>query len=161
MVDSVQIFEILKSGSLPEPQARAMVQAIQKAESGIALDVKSVLENALQAAEQRSEQRFDAFEKRFEEFERRMDAFEKRMDERMDAFEKRMEQRMDAFEERMEQRFGEFEKRMDERMGSFERRMDERFDRKFAEAKWEMLRWNVALWLAQLAAVAGIVKMLK
>jgi hypothetical protein len=132
MVDSLQIFENLKSSSMPEPQARAMAQAIQKAESDIALDVKSVLESALRAIDQRFE------------------AFEKRMDERMDTFEKRMDERMDAFEKRMDARFDTFEKRMDERM-----------DRKFAEMKWQMLRWNVALWLAQLAAVAGIVKMLK
>ncbi len=99
MVDFQQIFEILKSGSSPEPQARAMAQAIQKAESDVTFDVKGVLVNELRNEQKIAEERFNAFE--------------------------------------------------------------ERMDRKLAETKWEILRWSIGLWLAQLAAVAGIVKMLK
>ena len=40
----LKIFEILKTGSVPEEQARAMTQALQKAEAELALDVRTVME---------------------------------------------------------------------------------------------------------------------
>jgi hypothetical protein len=54
MVDSLKIFEILKSGSVSEEHARVMTLAIQKAEAEIASDIRTMLR-----------QEFDLFAKTF------------------------------------------------------------------------------------------------
>ena len=99
MVDSLQIFEILKSGSLPESQARAMTLAIQKAESDVALDLKALVASEFAAADQRFTQQLASLEARIEA--------------------------------------------------------------KLADTKSEILRWNFAFWVAQLAAIAAILKLLR
>jgi hypothetical protein len=43
MVDSLRIFEILKSGSVSEEHARVMTLAIQKAEAEITSDLRTTL----------------------------------------------------------------------------------------------------------------------
>jgi hypothetical protein len=43
MVDSLKIFEILKSGSIPEDHARVMTLAIQNAESEIHADFRTAM----------------------------------------------------------------------------------------------------------------------
>ena len=54
MVDSLKIFEILKSGSVSEEHARVMTLAIQKAEGEITSDLRTMLR-----------QEFDLFAKTF------------------------------------------------------------------------------------------------
>lgn len=92
MVDSLQVFEILKASSLPEAQARAMTLAIQKAESDITLELKSVIK---------------------------------------------------------------------EEIAALETRLDARFEAKLSETKTEILRWNFAFWVAQLAAMAAMLKLMR
>jgi hypothetical protein len=92
MVDSLQVFEILKAGKIPEEQARAMTQAIQKAERDVTTDMRAWIH-------------------------------------------------------------AEFD--------SFGARLEARFDAKLAETKAELLRWNFAFWVTQLAAMAAILKLLK
>lgn len=165
MVDSLQVFEILKSGNLPDAHARAMTLAIQKAESDVALDVKTVLERQLTAFEERMEARMEA----------RFDAFESRVEARFVAFESRSEVRFAAFAANVESRFAAFEtktaaqfKAVDTRFDAVEARFDhnltvsvEKMNTKLAETKTEILRWNFAFWVAQLAAVAGLFKLMK
>jgi len=55
MVDSLKIFEILKTGHLPEDHARAMTVAIQAAETQINADFKTQIH-----------QEFEVFERRFD-----------------------------------------------------------------------------------------------
>ena len=47
VVDSLKIYEILKAAQVSEPQAKAIAHAIKQAESEIALDVRSVLDERL------------------------------------------------------------------------------------------------------------------
>ena len=103
MVDSLQIFEILKAGSLPEFQARAMTLAIQKAESDVALDLKALIAGEFAAAERRFTQQ----------------------------------------------------------LASLEASLEARVEAKLSETKSEILRWNFAFWVAQLAAMAAILKLLR
>jgi hypothetical protein len=132
MVDSLHLFEILKSGDLSESQARVMTTAIQKAESDIALDVKTVMERQLSAFGDRLEARLEArFEARFKAIDVRFEA---------------METRLEAFDARADQRLA---------VGMAMLRTE------IAESKAEILRWNFAFWVAQLAAIAAILKLLK
>ena len=88
MIDSLQVFEILKVGNIPESQARAMTLAIQKAESDISVDLKSVIKEEIAA-------------------------------------------------------------------------LEVRFEAKLSETKVDILRWNFAFWVAQLAAMAAMLKLLR
>ena len=115
MVDSLEIFEVLKSASIPESQARAMTLAIQKAESDVSSDLTTVTAR----------------------LEERMGGLEERMD--------RFEERMDRFEERMD--------RFEERLGGLRVEMH--------GIKTDIIRWNFAFWVAQLTAMAAILKLLR
>ena len=66
MVDSLRIFEILKAGSIPEPQARAMTQAIQKTEADIGGDIRSAIRQEFAAFETKMDFKFASIDQRFE-----------------------------------------------------------------------------------------------
>ncbi len=44
MTDSLKVYDILKGSQIPDPQARAITQAIRESESTTALDVQTVLQ---------------------------------------------------------------------------------------------------------------------
>jgi len=64
-VDSLKIFDILKRRSLSENHARAVTLAIQKAESEIALDVKTAVGEVRNAIEQRFDQQLAILQETF------------------------------------------------------------------------------------------------
>ena len=47
MIDALKIYDILKAGELPEGHIRAMIAAIQKAESEIVMDVQAILDRQM------------------------------------------------------------------------------------------------------------------
>jgi hypothetical protein len=49
MTDSLKVYDILKDANIPEPQARAITQAIRESDAVIALDVRSVLDERLKS----------------------------------------------------------------------------------------------------------------
>lgn len=72
MVDSLKIFDILKASSLPEDHARAVTLAIQKVESEIALDVKTVVDRRFNIFEEVIGGKFALMEARMAQTETRM-----------------------------------------------------------------------------------------
>jgi len=42
MIDALKIYDILRSGELPEKHIRVMIAAFQKAESDIVMDVQTI-----------------------------------------------------------------------------------------------------------------------
>lgn len=101
-----------------------MALAIQKAESDIAADLKTVFEPQFAGIERR----FVNIDHRFADIDRR---------------------------------FADLERHMDERLASLESRLEARFAAGLAETKADILRWNFAFWVAQLAAIAAILKLLR
>lgn len=47
MGDSLKVYDILTAAQIPDPQARAITQAIRESDSATALDVRSVLDERL------------------------------------------------------------------------------------------------------------------
>jgi chromosome segregation ATPase len=158
MVDSLEVFELLKSGDLPDSHARAMTMALQKAESGIALDLKSVIESQFALFGARIEARFEAIEGQLGAIHLRLTKLEDRFTN--------LEDRLTKLEDRvgkLEDRVGKLE----DRVGQLEDRLDKLVDRvqhldvRLSDTKAELIRWNFMFWVAQLAAIATILKLLK
>jgi hypothetical protein len=59
MVDTLKVYEILKSGDVPDNQARAMTVAIQAAENEINMDFKALIHREFEVFGQRMEQKFE------------------------------------------------------------------------------------------------------
>jgi hypothetical protein len=59
MVDTLKVYEILKSGDVPDSHARAMTVAIQAAEAEINKDFKSLIHREFEIFGQRIEQKFE------------------------------------------------------------------------------------------------------
>ena len=48
MIDALKVYDILKSGDVPENHIRAMIAAIQEMEAAIATDVQTVLKRHME-----------------------------------------------------------------------------------------------------------------
>lgn len=57
--------------------------------------------------------------------------------------------------------FAAADQRFTHQLASLEGRLEACFEAKLAETKSEILRWNFAFWVAQLAAIAAILKLLR
>ena len=121
-----------------------MTMALQKAESGIALDLKSVIESQFALFGARIEARFEAIEGQLGAIHLRLTKLEDRVG-------------------KLEDRVGKLE----DRVGQLEDRLDKLVDRvqhldvRLSDTKAELIRWNFMFWVAQLAAIATILKLLK
>ncbi len=107
-----------------------MTLALQKAESGIALDLKGVIESQFALFGSRIEARFEAIEGQLGAIHLRLTKLEDRVG--------KLEDRLDKLEDRVQH-----------------------LEVRLSDTKAELIRWNFMFWVAQLAAIATILKLLK
>jgi phosphoribosylformylglycinamidine (FGAM) synthase PurS component len=148
MIDSLKLFETLKSGDLAEPQARAIVQAIGSAFDDNELHQSKVLAAKVDAAKMEAE-----VQQLATSLKEDISGVRIELGAEMRALGTELRAEMSAMSMALRADMSAIRAGLKADLVQLESRLESRFETKIAESKSAMIRWMFIFWIGQVAAM--------